>query len=80
MEEAFIEHLDQLYWEGYGQEFRESNPDTFQRQLSEFLNIHKAQKHEVPNPLFNGADGGTVRTRKRKRNTGRSGTGDLFNQ
>lgn len=36
MEQIFIEYLDQIYWEGYGETFREDNPHTFYRQLAEF--------------------------------------------
>lgn len=36
MEEVFIDHLDQIYWQGYGQKFRADNPDAFYKQLAEF--------------------------------------------
>ncbi|RKR80081.1 hypothetical protein BDD43_0174 [Mucilaginibacter gracilis] len=38
MYELFIELLDQLYWNGYGVEFQETNLDAFNRQLAEFSN------------------------------------------
>ncbi|GGC42716.1 hypothetical protein GCM10011386_38690 [Parapedobacter defluvii] len=80
MEEAFIEHLDQLYWEGYGQKFRDMNPKAYLEQLIKFMKTYKALDNEVCNPLSDGTGAGAVRTRKRKRNPNRSGTGDLFNQ
>jgi len=40
MEQEFIEHLDQIYWSGYGLQFREDNPDTFYRQLAEFAEMY----------------------------------------
>lgn len=44
MEQVFIEHLDQLYWQGYGQQFKEDNPDAFNRQLAEFAELHSIRK------------------------------------
>ncbi|MGN7204428.1 hypothetical protein ACTHQF_09155 [Pedobacter sp. SAFR-022] len=44
MEQAFLEHLDQLYFEGYGEQFREDNPESFYRQLAEFSEIHGTKK------------------------------------
>lgn len=41
MEAVFIEWLDQIYWFGYGAEFKEDNPDQFNRQLLEFSEMHK---------------------------------------
>lgn len=46
METAFIEFLDQLYKEGYGETFREDNPDAFYKQLAEFENLYHIPKHE----------------------------------
>lgn len=40
MLEAFIEFLDQLYWQGYGVEFEEENPKAFYRQLDKFKKQH----------------------------------------
>jgi len=40
METAFLEYLDGLYWEGYGEEFREENPREFQVQLTAFICEH----------------------------------------
>lgn len=40
MEAVFIDHLDQIYWNGYGEEFKADNPDAFYRQLAEFKNQH----------------------------------------
>jgi len=44
MEQAFIEYLDQIYYEGYGEQFREDNPDTFYRQLAEDTEIYSTSK------------------------------------
>lgn len=44
MEQAFIEHLDQIYFEGYGEQFKEENPDTFYRQLAEFSEMYSTSK------------------------------------
>jgi len=38
MEAAFIDHLDQIYWRGYGEEFKAENPDAFYSQSAEFKN------------------------------------------
>ncbi|MGY4539434.1 hypothetical protein ACVW0P_003868 [Mucilaginibacter sp. UYNi724] len=40
MEAAFIDHLDQIYWQGYGEDFKADNPQAFYRQLAEFKNQH----------------------------------------
>lgn len=37
MEQAFLKHLDQLYWDGYGEAFREDSPDAFQQQLMAYV-------------------------------------------
>lgn len=47
METEFIEHLDQLYDAGYGEQFKEDNPNAFYRQLAEFENQYSNQKHET---------------------------------
>ncbi|WP_256004953.1 hypothetical protein [Pedobacter deserti] len=44
MEQVFIEHLDQLYWPGYGLQFRDDNPDAFYRQLAEFLELYSLKR------------------------------------
>lgn len=81
MEEVFIEHLDQIYWQGYGQDFREDNPDAFYQQLAEFTNTHKIPKHEISDPLSDGKGSGAIRPSKHKRYSKRGGnTGDLFAQ
>jgi len=36
----FIEFLDHIYHGGYGQGFREDNPQEFYRQLAEFSKQH----------------------------------------
>lgn len=41
MQEVFMEWLDQIYWEGYVETFREEEPGTFHRQLTEFSTIYK---------------------------------------
>lgn len=79
MEEVFIEQLDQLYWKGYGEEFKENNPNAYNKQLTEFINNHKTPNHEIPKPLFNGTIGCTIRSSKHIRHSKRSGNnGDLF--
>lgn len=40
MEEVFIEYLDQIYWEGYGEEFRSENQIIYGIQLAEFTENH----------------------------------------
>jgi len=40
MKEAFIEWLDQMYWQGYAEQLEEDNPMAFQKQLNEFKRIH----------------------------------------
>lgn len=79
MEEVFIGHLDQLYWQGYGEQFKEDNPNAFWQQLTEFTNTYKALKNEVSNPLFNGPGDGAIRSAKHSRHSKRGGnTGGLF--
>ncbi|WP_262510300.1 hypothetical protein [Nubsella zeaxanthinifaciens] len=43
MEEAFIEHLDQLYWQGYGETLKEGDQQTYYTQFIEF-----STNHELP--------------------------------
>lgn len=77
MEEVFIEQLDQIHWQGYGEQFRENNPAQYQKQLNEFIDNYKTPKHGISNSLFNGSCCSTNRTypnirySKRGRNTGR---------
>ena len=79
MEEVFIEQLDQIYWTGYGEEFKENNPNAYYKQLTEFKNSHITPKHEISNPLFNGAVGSPIRSSKPIRHGKRGGNnGDLF--
>ncbi|MBC6112992.1 hypothetical protein ACFOG5_19310 [Pedobacter fastidiosus] len=48
MEAAFIDQLDQIYWQGYGEEFKADNPDAFYRQFAEFKNqYHFIMKYET---------------------------------
>lgn len=44
MEQVFTEYLDQIYWQGYGLEFMEDNPDAFYRQLNEFMEMYSFPK------------------------------------
>ena len=44
MEQAFIDYLDQIYWQGYGNQFKEDNPDAYNRQLAEFAELHSLQR------------------------------------
>lgn len=50
MEQAFLEYLDQLYWEGYGETFREENPKEYKKQLIAFICEHRgtAKKTHYP--------------------------------
>lgn len=54
MLEVFIEFLDQLYHSGYGQEFREENPEEFYRQLTQFTTLYHS-KNEIRNPIYHGS-------------------------
>ena len=47
METEFIEHLDQLYDAGYGEQFKEDNPDAFYRQLAEFENHYRSETWSI---------------------------------
>ena len=40
MKTAFMEYLDQLYWEGYAETFRENDPKEFRIQLIAFVCEH----------------------------------------
>ncbi len=46
METVFIEFLDQMYWEGYGEQFKEDNPAHFNKQLRQFKKQHQIPKYE----------------------------------
>ncbi|QNL49728.1 hypothetical protein H8S90_23960 [Olivibacter sp. SDN3] len=46
METAFLEYLDGLYWEGYGEVFREENPTDFQIQLTAFICEHAGSAND----------------------------------
>ena len=74
MQEVFMEWLDQIYWKGYAETFREEEPGTFQRQLTEFSTIYKTSENEISNALSHGKGCGTVRTSKyiRYRKRGRN--------
>ncbi|MET4084040.1 hypothetical protein ABIB40_004014 [Pedobacter sp. UYP30] len=75
MEEVFIEHLDQIYWQGYGMGLREDNPEDFYKQLGEFTDTYKIPKYETSKPLSNGA----IRPSRHSINSREGGnTNDLF--
>lgn len=40
MLDAFIEFLDNMYWEGYAEAFENDNPTAFYSQFREFKNNH----------------------------------------
>lgn len=61
MQEVFMEWLDQIYWEGYAETFREEEPGTFQRQLTDFITIYKIPKSEISNALPDGKGCSTIR-------------------
>lgn len=46
METVFIEFLDQMYWEGYGEQFKEDNPTHFNKQLRQFKKQYQIPKYE----------------------------------
>lgn len=52
METVFIEFLDQMYWEGYGEQFKEDNPTHFNRQLREFKKQHQITRHEKASLIY----------------------------
>ena len=56
MEVVFIEFLDQMYWEGYGEQFKIDNPTHFYKQLRAFKKQHQIPRYEkVPyNPKHSG--------------------------
>lgn len=37
--DAFIDHLNIIYWEGYAQQLKETNPAEFNTQFVEFINL-----------------------------------------
>jgi hypothetical protein len=58
MEEVFIEFLDQMYWEGYGDAFKEDNPVHFNKQLRAFKKQHQIQKHEKVSLIYHNSPRG----------------------
>ena len=54
MESAFIDFLDQLFQEGYAEDFRENNPDAYYSQLAEFENQY-SNKHNDTSYISNGS-------------------------
>jgi hypothetical protein len=40
MYELFIEVTNQLFWEGYAEQLAKDNPEQFQRELAEFINLY----------------------------------------
>ncbi|SDE65343.1 hypothetical protein SAMN05216464_108104 [Mucilaginibacter pineti] len=41
MLDAFIEYLNGIYYEGYAENFKEDNPDTFYQQFVQFVNDYR---------------------------------------
>lgn len=79
MEEVFIEQLDQIYWQGYAEQFQADNPKAYWQQLNEFTNSYKIPRNEISNSLFNGTGYSSIRPSKHIRHSKRGGnTGDLF--
>jgi hypothetical protein len=66
----FIEFLDQIYHGGYGQDFREENPQEFYRQLAEFSKQHS--KNEIRNPFYHGSCGSPRRSYQYRKNRQRN--------
>lgn len=52
MEEVFIEFLDQMYWEGYGEQFKDDNPIDFNKQLRQFKKQHQIHNHEKASLIY----------------------------
>jgi len=40
MIEIFIELLDQIFWEGYGEQLAKENPQAFNIEYNDFLNTY----------------------------------------
>jgi len=40
MFEAFIEFIDAIYWDGYGEQLAEHNPEAFTFELNQFFNAY----------------------------------------
>lgn len=40
MLDAFIEYLDSIYYQGYGRQFQEDNPDCFYQQFAQFVSLY----------------------------------------
>lgn len=64
MEEVFAEYLDQLFYKGYAEKFKDDNPDAYESQLTEFKNLYSIPKHET-SLVYNG----TNRNRNRSTST-----------
>lgn len=64
MEEVFAEYLDQLFYQGYAEKFKDDNPNAYESQLSEFMNLYSIPKHEK-SLVYNG----TNRNRNRANTT-----------
>lgn len=60
MESAFIDFLDQMFQEGYAEDFRGNNPDAYYSQLAEFENQYSHTKNGT-SYLSNGARRGQNR-------------------
>lgn len=71
MLEAFIEFLDEIYFGGYGQEFREENPKEFYRQLAQFTKLHHS-KNEIRNSVHYGSCGSPRRPYQYRKNRQRN--------
>lgn len=41
MNELFIELIDQIFWEGYAEQLAQDNPQGFQDEFINFLNIYQ---------------------------------------
>jgi uncharacterized short protein YbdD (DUF466 family) len=42
MYEAFIEFLNQIYWEGYAEQLAKENPEAFQMEYTEFFTNYQS--------------------------------------
>lgn len=79
MEEVFIEHLDQIYWQGYGEVLKEDNPFSYHQQLTAFTDTYKTQRNEISNSLFDDSGNGTIRSPRHSKHSKRGrNTGSLF--
>ena len=47
MYEAFIEFLNQIYWEGYAEQLAKETPEAFKEAYNEFFNAYNLKSDEM---------------------------------